>query len=73
MQPSSPFQGWQCRVRITTSFRLVCSGMFVAEFQEEVRTIIRNIVKRLGDSASDSDIHMTAIELFSTLAVQGMC
>jgi len=47
--------------------------MFVAEFQEEVRTIIRNIVKRLGDSASDSDIHMTAIELFSTLAVQGMC
>ena len=45
--------------------------MFVAEFQEDVRTIIPAIAERLKHF--DSDVRSAAIKLLSGLAAQGMC
>jgi len=70
-QPSSSFQGWQRRVCANTTFRWVCSTMFVAEFREDVPIAIPAIAEHLKDS--DSYVRKTAIELLSTLAGQGIC
>jgi len=70
-QPSSSFQGWLGTVCVSITFRLVCSGTFVAEFQEDIRIIIRDIVECLQHSVSD--IGLPAIELLSRLAVLSMC
>jgi len=45
--------------------------MFVAQFREDVRSIIPTIVERLEDSGSD--VRTAAMELLSTLAEQGAC
>src|SRR5712672_2122067 len=47
------------------------SRIFVAEFQEDIRTIIPVIAERLNDP--DSDVCRAALGLLSRLAAQGMC
>jgi len=45
--------------------------MFVAQFREDIQTIIPAIAEGLKDS--HSKVRMTAIDLISRLAAQGMC
>ena len=45
--------------------------MFIAEFWEDIQTIIPTIMEYLEDR--DSDVQKAAIELLSSLAEQGMC
>jgi len=45
--------------------------MFIAEFREDVRTILPAVAECLKDS--DSDFREAAIGLISSLAARGMC
>ena len=45
--------------------------MFVAEFQEDIQTVISVISEHLKDS--DPEVRLAAIGILSGLAAQGMC
>jgi len=52
-------------------FQWVCSSALAVGSHEDVREIIRTIVKRLGDSGWK--VRETAVKHLSRLAEQGMC
>jgi len=53
------------------AFRWGHSSTFVAEFQEDIQTVISVISEHLKDS--DPEVRLAAIGILSGLAAQGMC
>ena len=56
---------------VLASLCVMCSSMFVAEFGEDVRSVISTIVEHLENP--NPDVRLAAMELLSRLAEQGTC